>query len=102
MTILNIRPQKSRFRLIFFLPGIVIFTRTFLGVFQNKKITNVKPLVFLSIKKNNLHTSVPRIIGFGAVYGFEISRETPHMIIFGKKTVYFGTMKPGNKKKTQK
>ena len=25
--------------------------------------------------------------------------ETPHMVIFGQKTAYFGSMKPGHKKK---
>ena len=28
--------------------------------------------------------------------------ETPHMVIFGQKTAYFGSMKPGQKKKTTK
>ena len=31
-----------------------------------------------------------------------VSHETPHMVIFGQKTAYFGSMKPGHKKKTPK
>ena len=33
---------------------------------------------------------------------FAIKLETPHMVIFGQKTAYFGSMKPSHKKKNTK